>query len=67
MAERIGLVLSRKVNEQIVIGEGADQIVITLCEAQPGKARIGINAPPTVKVHRREVYEAIKANPKPGA
>ena len=51
------LVLSRKKNEQIVIGDG---IVITIVEVRPDKVRIGIDAPLHVPVHRHEVYMALR-------
>jgi len=50
------LVLSRKKNEQIVIGE---LVVITIVEIRGDKVRLGIDAPKEVPVHRREVYDAI--------
>ena len=51
------LVLSRKNNESIVIGDG---IVVTIVEIRGDKVRLGIEAPKEVPVHRREVYDAIK-------
>ena len=51
------LVLSRKRNEQIVIG---DKIVITIVEVRGDKVRLGIDAPDDIPVHRQEVYEAIR-------
>jgi carbon storage regulator len=51
------LVLSRKTNETIVIGEN---IIVTVVEIRSDKVRLGIEAPREVTVHRREVYEAIK-------
>lgn len=53
------LVLSRQRNEEIVIGSGESQIVITVVDIRGDKARLGITAPREVSVHRREVYEAI--------
>jgi carbon storage regulator len=50
------LILSRHRNEKIMIGH---DIELTVVELQGGKVRIGINAPPEITVHRREVYEAI--------
>ncbi len=50
------LVLSRKTNEQIVIG--AD-VVITVVAICGDKVRLGINAPKEISVHRREVFDAI--------
>ena len=51
------LVLSRKLNESIVID---DQIRITVVEIRGDKIRLGIEAPKDVAVHRREVYDAIQ-------
>ncbi|OHB82508.1 MAG: carbon storage regulator [Planctomycetes bacterium RBG_16_64_12] len=50
------LILSRKLNEQIVIG---DQIVVTVVAIRGGSVRLGIEAPGNVPVHRREIYEAL--------
>jgi len=50
------LVLSRKRDEKIVIGEN---IVITIVDIRGDKVRLGIEAPNTVPVHRQEVYEAL--------
>ena len=51
------LVLSRQRDETIMIG---DEIELTIVDIRGDKVRIGINAPTTVAVHRKEVYEAIK-------
>jgi len=51
------LVLSRKVNETIIIN---DNIVVTVVDIRGDKVRLGIEAPKDVPVHRQEVYEAIK-------
>jgi carbon storage regulator len=50
------LVLSRQRDESIMIG---DDIEITIVDIRGEKVRLGINAPPHVPVHRKEVYEAI--------
>ena len=47
------LVLSRKADESVVIGE---DIVITVLEVRGDVVRLGISAPREVKVHRSEVY-----------
>lgn len=53
------LVLSRKVNEKLFIG---DNIVINVVDIRGDKVRLGIEAPPDVAVHRQEVREAIERN-----
>jgi carbon storage regulator len=56
------LVLSRKKNESIVVGEGKDAVTIVIVEIRGDKVRLGVEAPKEVPVHRREVYEAIRRN-----
>ncbi|RMG35664.1 MAG: carbon storage regulator [Planctomycetota bacterium] len=51
------LVLSRKKDEKIMIG---DSISIMVVEIRGDKVRLGIEAPREISVHRSEVYEAIK-------
>jgi carbon storage regulator len=51
------LVLSRKRDERIVIGEN---IVITVVEVRGDKVRLGIDAPSEVPVHRQEVLDAMR-------
>ena len=51
------LVLSRQRDETIMIG---DDIEITIVDIRGDKVRIGINAPKSIPVHRKEVYDAIK-------
>ena len=51
------LVLSRKKDEKIMIG---DDISLMVIEIRGDKVRLGIDAPKHVAVHREEVYEAIK-------
>ena len=51
------LVLSRQRDETIKIG---DDIEITVVDIRGDKVRLGINAPKSVSVHRKEVYEAIQ-------
>jgi carbon storage regulator len=52
------LVLSRKKNEQIIVG---DQIIITVVEVRGDRVRLGIEAPQEIPIHRNEVLESIKA------
>jgi carbon storage regulator len=53
------LVLSRKRDEKIIIGEN---IEITIVEIRGDKVRLGIDAPVEVSVHRKEVFDAIRLN-----
>jgi len=50
------LILTRRVNQDILIG---DSIVIKVCEVDKltGKVKIGIEAPKSMSVDRREVRE----------
>ena len=56
------LVLSRKKNERIVIGDGVTYpiVTVTLVESRGDKSRLGVVAPREIPVHRQEVYEAIQ-------
>jgi carbon storage regulator len=51
------LVLSRKIDERIMIG---DQIEISIVDIKGDQVKIGIQAPGSVKVYRKEVFEAIQ-------
>jgi carbon storage regulator len=48
------LVLSRRVGEEIVIDECVRVVVVAV---QGDRVRLGINAPPAVRVDRHEVHE----------
>ena len=50
------LVLSRCKDESIMIG---DDVEIMIIHIRGNKVRLGITAPKSVPVHRREIYEAI--------
>jgi carbon storage regulator len=51
------LVLSRQRDERIVIG---DEVEVVVVDIRGDKVRLGIVAPNTVSVHRKEIYEAIR-------
>jgi carbon storage regulator len=50
------LVLTRKVSQSIVIGDGIEVVVL---EVRGEQVRLGIKAPKNVTVHRKEIYEQI--------
>jgi carbon storage regulator len=52
------LVLTRKENESIMIG---NEIEVKVLDLKDNQVKIGIVAPRAVAVHRREVYLAIQA------
>ena len=52
------LVLARKVGQSIVIG---DDIMLTIIEVRGEQVRIGIDAPKSIAVHRKELLEQIRA------
>ncbi len=51
------LVLTRRTDESIVIGEN---IIVMVIGIRGDKVRLGIEAPKEVTVHRREIYDSIK-------
>ncbi|MFB5085904.1 carbon storage regulator CsrA [Psychrobacillus sp. PGGUH221] len=55
------LVLSRKKDESIMIG---DQIELKILSVDGDQVKLGIIAPKSVKVYRTEVYESIQQQNK---
>jgi carbon storage regulator len=49
------LVLSRKRDEKIIIG---DNIVVMVVRIDRDEIRLGIEAPKDISIHREEVYQA---------
>jgi carbon storage regulator len=54
---RAMLVLTRRRNESIIIN---DNIKIVVIGIRGDRVRLGIEAPPEIPVHRREVFEQIR-------
>jgi len=50
------LVLSRLTDESIMIG---DDVEITIIDVRRNRVRLGISAPKSIPVHRKEVYRAL--------
>jgi len=51
------LILTRRVGETLMIG---DNVKITILGTRGNQSRIGIDAPPDVKVWREEIFEKIQ-------
>lgn len=51
------LALSRRIGESIMIG---NDIEVTIIEVKGEQVRIGISAPKSVPIHRKEIYLQIK-------
>ncbi len=58
------LILSRKLNEKIIIG---DNVELSIIEIKGDQVKLGVNAPRDVKVFRKEVFDAIQAENKAAA
>ena len=50
------LILTRKVNERVIIG---DEVEITVLKVSRDKVKLGINAPESVLIQRNELLESI--------
>lgn len=55
------LALARKVNQSIVIG---NDIEITLLEIKGDQVKLGITAPKSVSIYRKEIYAQIQEENK---
>jgi carbon storage regulator len=51
------LVLARRLNESIMIG---DDIEVVIIDIKGDQVKLGIRAPKRVTVHRKEIYEEIR-------
>jgi carbon storage regulator len=57
------LILSRKLNESIVID---GRIIVKVLRIEKDTVKLGIQAPPELPVHRQEIYEAILRSKQAG-
>tara|TARA_R110000868_G_scaffold45841_6_gene151821 strand:- start:1264 stop:1449 length:186 start_codon:yes stop_codon:yes gene_type:complete len=55
------LVLSRKLNEAIIIGEGANKVSVTVVGVVGDRVKLGFVAEGHVKILREEIYDSNKS------
>lgn len=58
------LALSRRVNESIIIG---NDIELTILEVKGDQVKVGISAPKSLPIYRKEIYLQIKESNKEAA
>jgi len=51
------LILTRRVNEKLMVG---DDVTVTVLSISGNQVRIGVTAPRHVPVHREEIYDKVK-------
>ena len=52
----IMLILTRRIGETLIIG---DDVKITVLGVRGNRVRIGVDAPRSVAVHRKEIYDQV--------
>jgi carbon storage regulator len=57
------LILTRRVGEKLIIGNDGG-VTVTVLDVTGNQARIGIDAPKDVAVHREEIYQRIQREKK---
>lgn len=51
------LVFTRKLNESVII---SDEIEVKVVAIEKGHIKLGFEAPPSIVIHRKEVYQRIQ-------
>ena len=57
------LILTRRVGETLMIG---NDVTVTILGIKGNQARIGIDAPKNVAVHREEIYKRVQLEQQQG-
>ena len=52
------LILTRRINERIMIG---DDVTLEILSIRGNQVRLGIDADPSIAVHREEIYHKVKS------
>lgn len=53
------LILTRRIGEVLIIG---DEVKLTVLGVRGNQVRIGVDAPRSVAVHRKEIYDQVQEN-----
>ena len=53
------LILTRRIGEVLIIG---DEVKLTVLGVRGNQVRIGVDAPRSVAVHRKEIYDQVQKN-----
>jgi carbon storage regulator len=57
------LILTRRVGESVMIG---NDVTVTVLGVKGNQVRVGIEAPKSITVHRKEIYERIQREQQMG-
>lgn len=55
------LILTRRINETIIIGDDKNKVEVKILDIRGNQVRLGLKAEKDVPIHRQEVYDRIKA------
>lgn len=55
------LILTRRIGEEVILGEGATQARITVLSIRGNQVRVGITADKKIPVNRKEIHDRIQA------
>ncbi len=67
ITDRGGLVLTVKAGEQIIIGEGENEIIVTPHEFDRGRCRLHFSGPTSISIDRMAVRQRKKAEAQASA
>ena len=57
------LILTRKINQSVIIGKDAD-VVISVLDSREGYVRLGFDAPREILIYREEILKKIQEEEK---
>jgi carbon storage regulator len=51
------LIVTRKEGESVIVNDNVEVVVVSV---EGGKIRLGFNAPPSVQIYRKEIFDKIQ-------